>query len=325
MTEEVGRIDSSTNYMSAFRNTPDNLSWQNFGEDGLPASYSNCPVLVKLSNWLTDNDLVYSFERLYISYTWYYTDDNGVEHVSDSYSIVVPSYTEVGANSSDYVTKEQYEELNSKIRKDTYTSELQNDMYMCYTNKTNIIQGELTGEVEVILNDFSKNNQYDIKFKTGSSSVNFKFYSYSEINGTVLGDWNINTNTNYVFPENSEFLIKIRQDMIEVIGDNFASSSLGYKLITAEPTGEYPNVTYVIENQTITNINLDDESLNVTIQLPESKNNGYARDFILRLNITEMPQITWSGIDESWSVESDDEDWLNLEIGSNVISFTELA
>jgi hypothetical protein len=99
----------------------------------------------------------------------------------------------------------------------------------------------------------------------------------------------------------------------------------GYKLIAAEPTGEYPNVTYVIENQTITTINLDDENLNVTIQLPENKNNGYARDFILRLNITAMPQIIWSGIDESWDVESDDEDWLNLEIGSNVISFTELA
>ena len=99
----------------------------------------------------------------------------------------------------------------------------------------------------------------------------------------------------------------------------------GYKLVTAEPIGEYPNVTYVIENQTITTINLDDENLNVTIQLPENKNNGYARDFILRFNITEIPQITWSGIDESWDVESEDEDWLNLEIGSNVISFTELA
>jgi hypothetical protein len=108
MTDFVGEIDSSTKYMAAFFNNPDALSWQKFEENGLAGTFSNCPVLVKLSNWLADNNLEYAFERLFISYEWYYTED-GVDRISDIYSMVVPSYTEVGANASDYISKTEHE------------------------------------------------------------------------------------------------------------------------------------------------------------------------------------------------------------------------
>ena len=94
---------------------------------------------------------------MFISYSWYYIE-NGEEHISDIYSIVVPSYTEVGANASDYISKSEHESLASEIRKDIYIPELnEDDMYVCYSNKTNTFNNTLSGDIQVILDAFSLN------------------------------------------------------------------------------------------------------------------------------------------------------------------------
>jgi hypothetical protein len=61
--------------------------------------------------------------------------------------------------------------------------------------------------------------------------------------------------------------------------------------------------------------------------MPSSIDGNYARDFILRVEITssEAPRFTFTGVDSSWIVESDDDNWYMLEPGINVISFTEMA
>jgi hypothetical protein len=59
MTDLVGEIDSSDIYMAAFFNNNEQQSWIDFTPNGLEENFSNCPVLVKLSNWLSDNNLKY--------------------------------------------------------------------------------------------------------------------------------------------------------------------------------------------------------------------------------------------------------------------------
>ena len=322
MTDLALSVDSKTNpeYVAAFFNSGDEVYWMTPSASGVPAEYSNRPILIKLTNILKDFGLQSQFERLFISYKWYYETESG-EHNSDAYSIVVPSYTEVGANASDYVSKQQFEELNQYVKKDTYQSQFTDDMYVCYATKTNVIQEELTGEVEIVLDSFSKSNQYDIKFKTGNQPVSFKFY-FDDFNGVQLGDWKINSG--YIFPEKSEYLIKIRQDMIEVIDGQNPLKEYGYRLIVGELSGLGNDLTCQIENRAITTLDIDQPNLSVTIKLPEKKYNNYARDFILRLNITELPCMIWDGIDDLWESTSDN-DWMDLEIGQNIISFTEMG
>ena len=322
MTNLALSVDSKINpeYVAAFFNNGDEVYWMTPSENGIPAEYSNRPILIKLTNILKDFGLQSQFKRLFISYRWYYETESG-EHNSDIYSIVIPSYTEVGANASDYVSKQQFEELNQYVKKDTYQSQLTDDMYVCYATKTNVIQEELSGEVEIVLDSFSKSNQYDLKFKTGNQPVSFKFY-FDDFNGVQLGDWKINSG--YVFPEKSEYLIKIRQDMIEVVDGQNPLKEYGYRLIVGELSGSGNDLTCRIENRAITTLDIDQPNLSVTIKLPEKKYNNYARDFILRLNITELPCMIWDGIDDLWEATSDN-DWMDLEIGQNIISFTEMG
>jgi hypothetical protein len=66
--------------------------------------------LISLTDILKDNGLENKYSKLFLLYEWYYSDGSS-RHASDRYSVVVPSYTEVGANASDYVTKTQHDEL----------------------------------------------------------------------------------------------------------------------------------------------------------------------------------------------------------------------
>jgi hypothetical protein len=57
-----------------------------------------------------------------------------------------------------------------------------------------------------------------------------------------------------------------------------------YKLVNAEFVGT-TSLTCNIENRTITNIVISNDNIPITIVFP-SKIDGYARDFILRIEIT---------------------------------------
>jgi hypothetical protein len=61
--------------------------------------------------------------------------------------------------------------------------------------------------------------------------------------------------------------------------------------------------------------------------MPNAISGNFARDFILRIEITSSnaPFCTFTGMDSSWLAESDDEEWYMLKPGTNVISFTEMT
>ena len=84
-------------------------------------------------------------------------------------------------------------------------------------------------------------------------------------------------------------------------------------------------LTYKIIDHSITTIEITDENKPVTLTLPDKDKNKYARDFILRVEIksSAAPMFTFVGLDDSWFVESDNEEWMIMEPGVNIISFTE--
>lgn len=71
-------------------------------------------------------------------------------------------------------------------------------------------------------------------------------------------------------------------------------------------------------------MHLSSADVPVTVLLPP-KADGYARDFLMRIEISAdtAPQMTFTGIDEDWEAESEDAEWMVLEPGVNIISFTE--
>lgn len=328
LSENIIAVDSANQqqYFLGFYNTAETQSWKTCPADGFGTEYDNCPILIKLVDILKDNDLANKYNKLYIIYEWHYSIDNQ-DYISDRYSIVVPSYTEVGANASDYVTKKQHIELESEIFKDTYAVEKQeNNMYVCYSNKFNVISEMLTGTTQIILDSFNKNRQYDIQFKTGDSKVILEFNYEDKINGIVFDDsWNINSN--YVFEPNRSYMIKVFQDFISVTEDKYdgtVSGNLSYKLVNAEPINSNP-LTYNIEDRTITTIVVSDSQIPVTVNFPQ-KIDGYARDFIIRIEVTttEVPEFNFAGLGDSWSVDAEDAEWMFMKPGTNVISFTEM-
>lgn len=99
-----------------------------------------------------------------------------------------------------------------------------------------------------------------------------------------------------------------------------------YKLVNAEYIGNKPDIVYNVEDNTITTINLDDSQLNVTINLPAKRHDNYARNFIIRLNVTQLPKtIIWNGLDDDWLAETADETWQTLVLGVNTLKFIEVS
>jgi chromosome segregation ATPase len=45
----------------------------------------------------------------------------------------------------------------------------EDDMYVCYSNKTNVFDTVLSGDIQIILDAFALNKQYDIKFTAGDN------------------------------------------------------------------------------------------------------------------------------------------------------------
>jgi hypothetical protein len=103
-----------------------------------------------------------------------------------------------------------------EILKPSYNAVKMDDMFVCHSNKTNNITDILNGTVQILLEDFGFDKQYDIKFTTGNEGVTFEFNINNTINGPEYDEtWNINKN--YIFEPNNTYLIKIRQDFIEVV------------------------------------------------------------------------------------------------------------
>lgn len=80
------------------------------------------------------------------------------------------------------------------------------------------------------------------------------------------------------------------------------------------------------ENFTVNVIDLPTDTLPLDIYIPQKPQGDVVRDFVVRVNIVgpSVPVVTFvAPLDEEVSFESDDENWRDLAIGANIISFSE--
>ena len=105
----------------------------------------------------------------------------------------------------------------------------------------------------------------------------------------------------------------------------YVDNNLSYKLVSHSVTSTSDS-TINVQDRTITTITITDQNIPITVNLPKKNNDDIARDFILRFEImsSTSPTISFNGLDDSWTVSSSDDDWLVIDPGVNVISFTEM-
>lgn len=266
--------------------------------------------------------------QYFLRYFWYY-ELSGVEHRSDQFSIAIPSNTAVGANPGDIVHKGEFYDLKQTVQPLKQIIGIETDYnqyYVCRPSIVTEISGALSGEFDILLDDYEASNIYRFQFLVGEAAAYPKFYiDYG--NGPELApDLSINQDS-YIFEAGTRYYTEVQNDILKV--DMFgygAVSSLPsrYKLITAELSSLSGSLYCMIEDHSITTIEISSSSIPVVVYLPEKADDG-ARDFIIRVEISSQtaPGFTFAGLDESMIFDSEDDDWAVLEPGLNLISFTE--
>lgn len=98
-----------------------------------------------------------------------------------------------------------------------------------------------------------------------------------------------------------------------------------YPLITAELSTINGQLCCLIQDHAITTIEVSSAETPLVVKLPPKPVDNGARDFILRIEVSSStaPGVTFTGLDESITFDSDSEDWMTIEPGLNLISFTE--
>lgn len=96
-----------------------------------------------------------------------------------------------------------------------------------------------------------------------------------------------------------------------------------YKIKNVEPTIELNVANVQLENFTVSVVDISD-AWPLVVHLPAKPTDDTVRDCVLRLNCTVVPsQVMFVCDGEEVQFESDDEDWQELAVGANIISFSE--
>ena len=98
-----------------------------------------------------------------------------------------------------------------------------------------------------------------------------------------------------------------------------------YPLITAALSTINGSLCCLIQDHAVTTIEVSSATTPLVITLPPKPSDNGARDFILRIEVSSStaPGVTFVGLDESITFDSDSDDWMTIEPGLNLISFTE--
>lgn len=104
----------------------------------------------------------------------------------------------------------------------------------------------------------------------------------------------------------------------------FIDSKKYYPLVTAELQVSGDALSCSVQDHAVTTIEISSATTPVIVQMPAKSQYG-ARDFILRVEVSSStaPSFTFMGFDETISFDSDSDDWMTIEPGLNLISFTE--
>ena len=304
-------------------------TWETMLSTGFYTDADDVPASFYFADALSSVGEIPSISSQYfLRYFWYY-ELSGVERRSDQFSIAIPSNTAVGANPGDIVHKDEFYDLKQMVQpfKQTTGKETDyNQYYVCRPSIVTEISGTLSGEFDILLDDYEAGNIYRFQFLVGDADAYPKFYIDYGNGPEMATDLSINQDS-YIFKAQTRYYAEIQNDILKV--DKFGydgGSSLPsrYKLVTAELSSLNGSLCCMIEDHSITTIEISSSSIPVVVYLPEKVDDG-ARDFIIRVEISSQtaPGFTFVGLDESMIFDSEDDDWAVLEPGLNLISFTE--
>ena len=239
------------------------------------------------------------------------------------------SANEISAALDDVAHKDEFYDLRRAVHpfKQIAGKETDYDQYyVCRPSAVTEISGALSGEFDVLLDDYEAANIYRFQFLVGDADAYPKFYIDYGNGPEPAPDLSVNRDS-YVFEAGTRYYAEVQNDILKV--DTFGysgGSSLPsrYKLVTAELSSLNGSLCCMIEDHSITTIEISSSSTPVVVYLPEKADDG-ARDFIIRVEISSQtaPGFTFAGLDESVIFDSEDDDWAVLEPGLNLISFTE--
>ena len=195
--------------------------------NGFGPELDNYPIVIDIRSKLNADSVFDQFKegkKIYVRYSWYWLDEKNEAHHSDNYSLVFPSTSEVGATSGARAiaaTKRlnTIEDIDSDF-----------EMYAAAPNIPNVIVPALSGDVDIVLTDFSAENVYTIKFKTkGPTTLTFyignvdkTWILYQKVNKNIQDAITkfVKEHSNSQFSAGKEYLITIELDMITRLVEN---------------------------------------------------------------------------------------------------------
>lgn len=206
------------------------------GFQGYGPAFNNSPVNVSFLAWLENrhHDLTQNLtqqSKFYLRFVWYYIDAQSEVHSSDHFSMVVPSYAEVGAKAGPSVSKSEIYEIKQAIETQvataSYTTEEDEQHpfqgYYLQPYQCTILEGFEANTKRIIFQDYSEGKTYKLKFKTGNSDIsigirattsNITFYADYGNGAEKIDELNA---FNTIFSANSTYLIAVNLGMIQVI------------------------------------------------------------------------------------------------------------
>lgn len=273
--------------------------------------------------------------QYFLRYYWYY-QLGGVEHKSDQFSIAIPSNTAVGANPGDVIHRAEFYDLKQTVQPLKQTIGIETDYsqyYVCKPMVVSEISTAVVDQFDVLLEDYEASQIYRMQFTVGSSDATPRFF-VDHGNGPELAeDLKVNQDS-YTFKAEKSYYTELQGDVLRVDtlgyspngnGGGESSGPYRYPLVTAELSAVNGSLCCLIQDHAITTIEVSSAATPLVVKLPPKPADNGARDFILRIEVSSStaPGVTFSGLDESITFDSDSEDWMAIEPGLNLISFTE--
>lgn len=310
--------------------------WETMTSAGLYTDADDVPASFYFADALSAIDETPKISSQYfLRYFWYY-ELSGVERRSDQFSIAIPSNTAVGANPGDVIHRGEFYDLKQTVQplKQTISKETEyNRYYICKPMVISEITSSLTGSFDVLLDDYEASQIYRMQFTVGSSDATPRFFvDYG--NGPELAkELKVNQDS-YTFKAEKSYYTELQGDVLRVDTLGYSPSSDGgggssrpyrYPLVTAELSAVGGSLCCLIEDHTVTTIEVSSAATPLVVKLPPKPVDNRARNFILRIEVSSStaPGVTFAGLDESITFDSDSEDWMAIEPGLNLISFTE--
>lgn len=294
--------------------------------DDVPASFYFADALSSLG------EVPKISSQYFLRYFWYY-ELSGVERRSDQFSIAIPSNTAVGANPGDVIHRGEFYDLKQTVQPLKQFVDKDSDYNQFYTCKPMVVSEISTAVVDqfdVLLEDYEASQIYRMQFTVGSSDATPRFFvDYG--NGPELAEELKVNQDSYTFKAEKSYYTELQGDVLRVDTLGYSPSSGGssgpyrYPLVTAELSAVEGSLCCLIEDHTVTTIEVSSAATPLVIKLPPKPAENGARDFILRIEVSSStaPGVTFAGLDESITFDSDSEDWMAIEPGLNLISFTE--